>query len=262
MKTPDGTAYDWTGSSPQQPVVVLVHGLGLNRASWAPQSPGFAGFARLRYDLPGHGESAAMGGRATLPGLSAQLAGLLDHLKIHRAVVIGFSLGGMIARHFAQSHPHRTQGLVVINSAHARSARAQANILLRLAEAQKSGPAATVELALNRWFTPGFYARNPDVVDTIRQTILATDPDQYCRLYRVLAEDMAQIIAPVPPISCPALVMAAELDYGQSPDMARAMAAEIAGAEVSIAQGLNHMSPTECPAAINTPLAVFLRRFR
>ena len=47
-------------------------------------------------------------------------------------------------------------------------------------------------------------------------------------------------------------------DHGNSPDMARAIAADIAGARTLILPGLRHMALMEDPPAINTPLAAFL----
>ena len=57
---------------------------------------------------------------------SKQLRDLLDYCKIQKAVIIGFSLGGMIARRFAQDAPQKSQGMVILHSPHRRSKAAQA----------------------------------------------------------------------------------------------------------------------------------------
>ena len=55
---PDGTAYELTGPE-GAPMVVLIHGLGLNRACWRWTIPALAdGYRVLSYDLFGHGQSA------------------------------------------------------------------------------------------------------------------------------------------------------------------------------------------------------------
>lgn len=257
MMAPDGTFYRWHGAA-SGPVVVLIHGLGLNHAQWAPQLDALADFRVLCYDLIGHGASPAPQGRCDLRDLSAQLARLLDHCGVQAAAVVGFSMGGMVARRFAQDYPHRVLALGVLNSGHRRSEKAQDTILSRVEQAREFGPAATVERALERWFTPGFHAANPQVIDRVRQWVLANDPAIYHHMYRILAEDLDQIIAPNPPILAASLIMTSTGDYGQSPEMAQAIAAEIPGAQVVIIPDLNHMAPTQNPAAYNEPLVAFL----
>ena len=114
MRSPGGTAFDLHGPE-GAPCVALVHGLGLTRAVWELTIPVLAGRYRvLAYDMLGHGETAHPGVTPTLPLLSAQLAALLDHCGIGGAAIVGFSLGGMIARRFAQDHADRTLALAVL----------------------------------------------------------------------------------------------------------------------------------------------------
>ena len=124
-RSTNGTSYDLTGPI-GAPVLVLVHGLGLTRATWAAFVPAFAAHYRvLSYDLPGHGDSALPQDRPSLTTLSDHLTAVLDELQIARATLIGFSLGGMINRRVAMDHPGRVTALVVLNSPHERSPDAQ-----------------------------------------------------------------------------------------------------------------------------------------
>ena len=260
MIAPDGTVFD-LGGPDGAPVVVLINGLGLNRACWQWLAPELAARYRvLTYDLLGHGQSAAPPPDPTLRTLSGQLAGLLDHLGIARAAIAGFSLGGMIARRFAQDHPVRVSALAILHSPHRRTAEAQAAIVARVEQARAEGPSATVEAALVRWFSDGYRAAHPEMMAMVRGWVLANDPAIYPSLYRILAEGIDEIVAPVPPIGAPTLVITGDEDYGNGPEMTRAIAAEIAGAEVRILKGLRHMALAEAPVAVNGPLIAFLDR--
>ena len=69
----------------------------------------------------------------------------------------------------------------------------------------------------------------------------------------------AEIAQGLERIACPTLVMTGEDDPGNTPAMARAMAAAIPGARLAILPGLRHMALAESPAAVNEPLRAFLR---
>jgi pimeloyl-ACP methyl ester carboxylesterase len=259
MRTPAGTAYDLIGPS-DAPAVVLIHGVGLNRAVWQWLLPQLGRYRVLTYDFFGHGETVPPPPNPTLTTLSEQLVEVMQHAGITRAAVIGFSLGGMIARRFAQDHPDRVTALGILHSPHRRSPAAQAAILTRVDRATSAGPAATVDAALERWFTDACRATNPALMALVRAWVLANDPALYPLIYRLLAHGVEEIIAPQPPIACPTLVMTGDEDFGNGPQMTHAIAAEIAGSETVILLGLRHMALAENPAAVNAPLLAFLDR--
>ncbi|MEP2730720.1 MAG: alpha/beta hydrolase [Ascidiaceihabitans sp.] len=257
-KSPDGTAYTLIGPA-DGPVIVMIHGLGLNRDCWQWTTPALNDHYRvLCYDLYGHGQSAPPPETPNLSLFSNQLATLLDHCGIETATLAGFSLGGMIVRRFAQDHAHRTTGLVILHSPHKRSADAQDAILKRVEQARHEGPQSTVEAALDRWFTADFKQANPDMMDIVRGWVTGNDIGIYHTIYRVLADGIDEIIAPSPPIICPTLVITGDEDYGNGPEMTHAIAAEIEGAQSVILKGLRHMALAEDPSAVNTPLFAFL----
>lgn len=259
-RTPDGTAYDLAGPE-DAPCIVLIHGLGLNRHCWQWTTPVLSGDYRvLSYDLFGHGDSARPPEAPSLQLFSRQLTDLLDHRGISTAAITGFSLGGMIARRMAQDAPDRALALAILHSPHQRSDAAQAAILKRVEQAQTQGPASTVDAALERWFTAGFHHANPAMMDLVRSWVMANDIATYHRVYKVLADGIDEITAPVPPIACPTLVMTGDEDYGNGPEMATAIAADIGGAEVHILRGLRHMALAENPDAANGPLLAFFDR--
>ncbi|WP_336907348.1 alpha/beta fold hydrolase [Aestuariivirga sp.] len=256
--TSRGTAYESFGSGER--VIALVHGLGLNRHSWQWQVPALSRHFRvITFDLHGHGDSSVPR-TPSLTVFSEQLAELLDHLGIAKASVFGFSLGGMIARRFAMDHADMLEALGILHSAHARDKAAHDAIQARVVQAAQDGPAATVEAALSRWFTDGFRLSHPDMMDEVRRWILANRKDVYAPIYQVLVDGVTELVAPSPPITAPTLVMTGEEDYGNSPAMSRAIAAEIAGSELVILPGLRHMALAEAPELFNAKLLAFLSR--
>ena len=251
------TAWDRHGSGP---MVVLIHGFGLNRAMWQWQLPALApDFGVLTYDLLGHGESAPPPSTPDLAIFSEQLSRLMDRCGIERAAVVGFSLGGMIARRFALDHPERLSALAILHSAHDRTPAEREAVRERVRHIREHGPSANVDSALERWFTPGFRAAEPGLIALIRRWITSNDPDIFPRIYQVLAEGDAEIARGLERIDCPTLVMTGEDDPGNTPAMSRAMAGLIPGARLVILPGLRHMALAESPMAVSEPLLSFLR---
>jgi len=256
--TPSGTAYDSAGPE-GAPCIVLIHGIGLDRRLWDEWIPPLADRYRvLRYDLPGHGESPPSPHPVSLAGLSDQLRELMDEVQAAQAILVGFSLGGMINRRFAMDQPDRVAGLVVLNSPHERSPAEQQAVEERVARTNEGGPEATMDATLQRWFTSPFLASNPETVGHVRNGVLSTDPKSYAECRVVLAKGVKDLIRPTPPIAAPTLVMTCENDSGSTPAMSHGIAAEIGSAETIIVPRLQHMGLVEEPGTFITPIVRFL----
>ena len=66
----------------------------------------------IAVELQGHGRTADTGRAITPAALASDVVGLLDHLGIDRAHVLGHSLGGGVALELAVSHPDRVRSIV------------------------------------------------------------------------------------------------------------------------------------------------------
>jgi pimeloyl-ACP methyl ester carboxylesterase len=212
----------------------------------------------LTYDLYGHGESAAPPRTPSVTLFSEQLIGLMDELAIDQCTLVGFSLGGMINRRVAIDHPERVRALAILNSPHDRGDEAQARAERQAMDAAAGGPGATLEAAIERWFTPEFRNNHSDYIDRVRGWVLANDPDIYALCRQVLAFGVVELIRPEPPITHPTLVITCEHDSGSTPAMSQAIASEIDGAGVIIVPNLKHMGLTENPSFFITALSEFL----
>ena len=257
--TPQGTAYDLSGPE-GAPVLVLIHGLGLNRCvTWDAMMPALTQTYRvLRYDLLGHGDTPAPDANVSLTTLSHQVIDLMDTLGVEQATLVGFSLGGMINRRVALDHPSRVTALVILNSPHEREPEAQKLYEKAAHDSASGGPEATVGAALARWFTDAFQRDTPDTVASIRAPVVANDPTSYARHRYVLAAGVTELIRPDPPIALPCLVMTCEHDSGSTPAMSHAIASEMQCARVEIAPNLRHLGLVEQPDLFARAITGFL----
>jgi pimeloyl-ACP methyl ester carboxylesterase len=107
-------AYRQAGSGP---VMVLVHGITSNSATWQRVMPYLARrFTVIAPDLLGHGESAKPKGDYSLGAYASGLRDLLVALGHDRATFVGHSLGGGIAMQLAYQFPERCERLVLVDS--------------------------------------------------------------------------------------------------------------------------------------------------
>jgi pimeloyl-ACP methyl ester carboxylesterase len=109
----DGVAlsYDVTGEA-SAPAVVLVHGLSGSRATWAEVAPRLLDRYRVvTVDQRGHGASGRAAGAYRVEHYGADLVDFLDAVVGSPAVVVGHSLGGLVAAYVAGRHPDRVQGV-------------------------------------------------------------------------------------------------------------------------------------------------------
>ena len=94
--------------------LVLVHGIGGSTAGWAAVQPQLAQQLRsIAIDVRGFGESDKPDGPVTPELWASDIAGLLDELQIDRAVILGHSMGGVIAQRFALDFPKRVLALIL-----------------------------------------------------------------------------------------------------------------------------------------------------
>ena len=241
----NGSVYEISGPI-NAPVIVFVHGLGLNRHVWDQYAPQFSNRYRvLNYDLFGHGETAPPPVTPSLTMFAEQLLALLDELAIDRCSIIGFSLGGMINRRFAMDHPERLHAMAILNSPHEREPEAQKLVEQRALDSAAGGPGATLDATIERWFSAEFRAANPDYINTVRGWVLANDPEIYAQCRQVLAFGVVELIRPQPPITHPTLIITCENDSGSTPEMSQTIASEISGSQVIVVPELQHMGLVE-----------------
>ena len=98
--------------------VLLLHGFGADLNTWMFSQPALAAERRvIAVDLPGHGGSTKRVDHVDAASYAAVIGHALDALGIERVHLVGHSMGGGVAIHFAQWQPERVATLTLIASA-------------------------------------------------------------------------------------------------------------------------------------------------
>jgi 3-oxoadipate enol-lactonase len=243
-----------------KPPLVLSHALGLDLQMWdaLAEELAAAGHEVLRYDHRGHGGSAVPPGPYAMDDLVEDAARLLREWGRGPVVFVGLSMGGMVGQGLALRHPGLLRGLVVANSTSRYPQAAQAVWAQRIAAVEGGGMAAVADAVVERYLHAELRAARPDLVTTLRNRLLRSDPAGYvAACHAVAGVDWLDALGAV---RCPTLVIAGGRDAGATPAMGEAMAAAIPGARFELLAEASHLSVAECPAAFSRLLLDFLGR--
>lgn len=109
----DGGALAFSETGEGEPLV-LISGLGGLASFWSGFAATCAPYFRVvTYDHRGVGRSSPLDGPTSIAAMRDDLLGLLDHLGIEKAFILGHSTGGAIAQRLAVDHPERVARLVL-----------------------------------------------------------------------------------------------------------------------------------------------------
>ena len=248
------------GAAPTNTPLVFLHGIGGRASGWAPiqQACADAGYTSLAWDMPGYGDIPSIA-PYDFDGLADALAALMDAQGLHKAVLVGHSLGGMVALQMWTRHPQRVAGLVLAASSpafgHGSGDFQQAFIAQRLAplEAGKS-MADVAEGLIPTMVAPGF--AGPGLAQA-RACMGSITPAAYKAALGALVQFEQR--AALPTINVPTLCMAGEHDRTAAPTVVQRMADKIPNAQYQCLSGVGHLLTFEQPERFAAALLPFLR---
>ena len=266
---PDGaTLFHETHGSGEP--LLLVMGLAGPMTWWDPELCRMLaerGFYVVRYDNRDVGRSSRATGRVTRTTLVRAFAGarvrppytlvdmahdafgLLDHLDIDTAHVVGVSMGGMIVQTMALEHPERIRSLTsIMSTTGKRTVGWQSPELLPNLLAQKKGKAGYVEGSVRTWKiigSPGY----PSTEEAIRERA-ETTWERGVSNAGALRQMVAILTQPnraprLRSLHVPTLVVHGLADKMVHVSGGRATAAAIPGAELLLVDGMGHDLPPE-----------------
>ncbi len=235
------------------PVLVLLHALGTNLSLFDPLLPLLPkGLRILRMDLRGHGQSDAPPAPYAMGALIRDAERVMDHFALRDAVVLGVSLGGMVAQGLAVKRLDLVRALVLSNTA-AKIGSAEM-WQTRIAEVRASGLADYAPGAMGRMF--GRNWQTEPAMPRIREMLEATNPEGWIGCAHALAG--TDFYTTTAMLTLPALVIAGANDGTTPPDLVRETAELIRGHRFALMRGAGHLPFVEKPAEYAALLDQFL----
>lgn len=251
-------AHTVTGEGPP---LYLVHGIGSRRTTWDALLPALSEhFTCVAYDLRGHGDSPVPPVPYSLDELVDDLEALRVRLGHERIHVMGHSLGGQIGPAYARAHPARTSSVVLLSTAAGRTVGDSAGVKGVVAAMRDQGVEAVLTTLVDRWYTDGFIAAHPEVIEHRIEQVLGTPEDVFLSVFDVYAS--TEMLAWLPQVGCPCLVLTGEFDGACNPRLNAVIDDALPESELVVLPALRHSVLVEGPERVLPPVLDFLLRHR
>jgi 3-oxoadipate enol-lactonase len=250
----NGTALHYRLDGPEDGApLVFVNGLGTDLRIWDAVLPHLPpGLRILRYDKRGHGLSDVPPAPYTMGGLVSDLEALMAHVGMREAMVVGLSIGGMIAQGLAVKRLDLVRALVLSNTA--AKIATPAIWAERVAAAREGGLEALAEASMARWFSAPFRA-HPEAA-LWRNLFLRCPLEGWIGGAQAISG--TDFYTPTSGLRLPTLGIAGSEDGSTPPDLVRETVALVPGSETVLMRGVGHLPCIEAPEAYAAHLAAFL----
>jgi len=241
------------------PTVLMLHGIGGGHLAFAPQVETFAtsGYRAVAWDMPGYGRSDPIE-PYTFKGLAESCIALIEGLRCSQVVLIGHSMGGMVAQEVVARRPELVSRLVLCGTSAAfgkpdgdwqRQFIAQRTAPL---DAGKS-MAELAEVLVPQMVGPGSL---PEGVRLAQHCMSQVNPSTYRRALEAMVTFDRR--ADLGRIHVPTLLVAGEHDRNAPPSVMRKMAQAIAGSTFLEMAGVGHLQNLEAPDEFDAAVLNFL----
>ncbi len=246
--------YQIIGAPQGKPVLVFVNSLGTDFRIWRDVIVHLAGEAAIvTYDKRGHGLSDAGEAPYAMEDHVADLAGLLDHLDVKKAVICGLSVGGMIAQGLCLERPDLVRGLILCDTAHKVGNDAMWNG--RIDAVKEGGIASISDSVLERWFTEAFRKPENAAFACYRNMLERTTVEGYAGTCAALRD--ADYTDRLDAVRVPTLCLVGEADGSTPPALVKELSGLIAGASFEIVADAGPLPCIEQPDSV----VALIRRF-
>jgi 3-oxoadipate enol-lactonase len=239
----------------QGPDLLLISGLNGGVWSWHAQVPFFQGrYRTITFDNRGAGRSEKPPGPYYMADFAADALGLLEHLGVEQALVLGASMGGMIAQELALTAPARLCALALACThcgAPERTPPAP-GVLEAITRNQGLTQAEIIDKDLPYHFSAGFLNTQPEAVAAYRRAQLSAPlQPEFAFQAQLAAIATFSRCRDLPRLALPVLVVTGTEDVIVPPENARLLSGLLPDAEVAEFPGAGHAVNVEAAAQFN-----------
>lgn len=241
------------------PVIILIHGFPFNKSMWNRQVDMLIETYRvIAYDVRGHGNSNTGTDDFSIELFVNDLLGLMDVLKIEKAMLCGLSMGGYIALNAVENFPKRFGALILCDTnCAADTPEAREKRMKTIESIQEKGLEQYADESLKNLFAPESFVTNKEKIEVIKDMIMETSVQSISRTLFALSR-RKETCTRLAGIRIPVLIVVGKEDKITPPDAARLMQKNIKGSILNIIEHAGHLSNIENSYDFNSQLIKFV----
>jgi len=263
--------YDVSGKGPS---LVLIHGAWASHEWWRWQVPELSKvYQVLSLDVRGHGHSSPLKAAYSVDGFTRDLESFLQKVEIDQAVLVGWSMGGIISMEYCLNHPSKVRALILIATRGHRNPQMKRRIMFQYLQARLSllmdftsprkydraaegfpGEQERVKREVTNMLSP---TTPREVFDWVMDDITNKPRENYFEVAKSIwnweaGEELKRI-------NVPTLIMVGEKDSRTPPRFSHLLHAEIPNSRLVIVKDAGHCLALERPQVVNAETIKFLK---
>ncbi len=253
-----------------EPTFILLHGFGASIFSWREVTEPLSQYGTvIAYDRPAFGLTERPleweGGSPYSPQSQVDIViGLMDALKVEKAILVGNSAGGTVSMQVALQHPERVEALILVDAAvfAGGGAPSWSRPLLKTPQMNHVGPliarqlqAQGVEFIKTAWHDPSKITQ--DVFDGYQKPLQADNWDKALWQLTVASQESG-LVERLSEITMPALVITGDDDRIVPTEQSLRLADELPNAELKVIAQCGHLPHEEKPVEFMQAVTEFL----
>lgn len=209
----------------------------------------------LKFDKSGHGLSSIKNEKLEIRDYASDVITLMDFLNIQKAIIVGLSIGGIIAQYLAIHHAERIERLILSNTAPKVGSDQGWNT--RIETVKKDGIASMADSIMNVWFSENFRNNRESELLGYKTMLSNINIDGYIQACEVLKiNDLTNEISK---IKVPTLCIAGTEDGSTPPAQVKAMADLIPNSTYILIDGVGHIPCVEVPELMAKHILAFVK---
>ena len=212
----------------------------------------------IAYDIRGHGNSDDGVDNFSIDLFVNDLLSLMDTLKIDKAILCGFSMGGYIALNAIENYPERFNALILCDTNCTEDKPEAKEKRMKIIESvNKKGLEQYAEVSLKKLFAPISFSKHIEEIAIVKRMIMKTSKQSIYKTLHALTE-RKETCTKLHAIKVPVLIMVGKEDEITPPDVALTMHEEIKGSIIHIIDHAGHLCNMENSKEFNNQLSGFL----
>lgn len=243
------------------PVIIFVHGFPLNKSMWNKQISEFKDdFRVISYDIRGHGNTEVGNADFSIDLFARDLICFMDALKIDKAILCGFSMGGYISLNAIENFPERFSALILSDtSCVADTPEAREKRLRTIDTIKANGMEKYADESIKNLFAPDSIAIKTTEIESVKEMILKTSKLSIYNTLHALS-NREETCSKLMQINVPTLILVGKEDKITPPEAAQWMHERINESSMKIIEQAGHLSNLENALEFNDQLRKFLAK--